>query len=915
MASDNDDLLIDDFLDDDEPVRPQNDDFLDEDDDDLDDVKPKKAAKKKPKKPKKTKASKPKKPKDGTAKFWLMPIIASWLLIAASIATIEFGTVLVLKNQAMINYGELIGKNINSRLRTASRNIQSSVDSIAKDPEISRAFAEYNSVQQTSLESSVRNNGNSTDSSSDLIFKRLKDKQTSLSYAFNNIESIQLIPWSLGGTAALKRSGFTFRNNTELSMLTSAAKNGSASPEIYKHDKTLLVSFVSPIVVEDNTIGFVFLTLKDSFVTNIIGDQNIISMAGVEFVKDALSIKKGSISKDFTPISFTGPFAGSDLKVSINPSLAAELIEPVRYSYAILALSALIITIITVIGLRGSKRVLTSDIVKISHFTQSQVGIHETHRPDLDIGLFTSVIDEVERLGSTRSRSAVNPKNTSVSQPTDRHKSLDELTQTVALPEVDDGANEAPTVANQAVPEAVASGFAHPEIFRDYDIRGIADEQLTDANVTLIGKAIGSEAIKYGTKNIAVGRDGRVSSDRILNALSEGICSTGCSVIDVGQVPTPALYFATHSMNTNAGVMITASHNPAEYNGFKIVLGGKSFKGDDIQALLARIQKDDFESGSGQKGTMNVLQDYISEISSDIIIAKPLKVVIDAANGMAGSAATELLEQLDCEVVGLNCNIDGNFPNHAPDPTKPEHLQQLIASVASESADIGIAFDGDADRMVAVTPSGYIVPGDQLLMIFANDVVSRNPAADVVFDVKCSRNISQMISQYGGRPVMWKTGHSNIKAKMEETGALLGGEFTGHFFFKERWYGFDDGIYSALRLLELLTAEDSTIDERVSSLPTSFATAEMNISLASEDEKTSIIKQLEQALGGEAGELNTLDGIRLDYQNGWGLVRASNTSLSLSTRFEANSAEDLAQIQQTFKQALQNINGNLVIPF
>ncbi len=455
---------------------------------------------------------------------------------------------------------------------------------------------------------------------------------------------------------------------------------------------------------------------------------------------------------------------------------------------------------------------------------------------------------------------------------------------------------------------------APAEIFRAYDIRGVVGDNITPSLVTHLGRAIGSEARAQGQSSIVVGYDGRLSSPELANALVAGLVQTGLQVIQIGQVPTPVLYFATHQLGTGSGVMVTGSHNPAEYNGFKIMLNGDTLAGEAIQKLYKRIVVQDYTSGQGSSMEQDVSRDYTDAILNDIAVAAPLRVVVDAGNGVAGELAPMIIEELGCEVIPLYCDIDGNFPNHHPDPGKPENLQALKDAVIQEGADIGIAFDGDGDRLGVVTNEGKIIWPDRLLMLFAKDVVSRNPGADIIFDVKCTRRLNALISEYGGRPIMWKTGHSLIKAKMKETGALLAGEMSGHVFFKERWFGFDDAIYSASRLLEILGLDERPAEEIFAALPEDVSTPEINIPV-DEAAKFSLV----EALGNNGqfgdGNISNIDGVRVDYADGWGLCRASNTTPMLVLRFEASDDAALLRIQEIFKQQLLKVDDNLTIPF
>ncbi|MBU2712801.1 phosphomannomutase/phosphoglucomutase [Zooshikella harenae] len=452
-------------------------------------------------------------------------------------------------------------------------------------------------------------------------------------------------------------------------------------------------------------------------------------------------------------------------------------------------------------------------------------------------------------------------------------------------------------------------------IFRAYDIRGVVGDTLTYETAQLIGQAVGSEAQARGEKCVIVGADGRLSSPEISHKLIQGIISSGCDVINIGMVPTPVLYFATHIIDeSNSGVMVTGSHNPSNYNGFKTVLAGQTLANEDIQQLYQRIKDNNLQQGQGSLIEVDVLESYVERIRNDIALAKPLKVVVDCGNGVGGVIAPRLLEELGCNVIPLYCDVDGNFPNHHPDPGKPENLKDLIAKVKETNADLGLGFDGDADRVGVITNEGKLIYPDRLLMLFAKDVVSRNPGADIIFDVKCTRKLTGLISGYGGRPIMWKTGHSLIKAKMKETGALLAGEMSGHIFFKERWYGFDDGIYSAARLLEILSTETRNADQIFSAFPETISTPEINIQVTDEN-KFALVEQLAKKGNFGKGTITDIDGVRVDFPVGWGLVRASNTTPVLVLRFEADTEANLKKIMALFKKQLVAVDSNLDIPF
>lgn len=466
----------------------------------------------------------------------------------------------------------------------------------------------------------------------------------------------------------------------------------------------------------------------------------------------------------------------------------------------------------------------------------------------------------------------------------------------------------------------VMTSMAHaapklPEsIFRAYDIRGIFGDTLHAETAYWIGRAIGAQSLAQGEVNVSVGRDGRLSGPVLVERLIQGLADAGCHVSDVGLVPTPALYFAANVLAGKSGVMLTGSHNPSNYNGFKIVIAGDTLANEQIQALHTRLKTNDLSSGTGSITKVEILERYFTQIRDDIKLAKKLKVVVDCGNGAAGVIAPQLIEALGCEVIPLFCDVDGNFPNHHPDPGKPENLVDLIATVKKTNADLGLAFDGDGDRVGVVTNTGSIVYPDRLLMLFAKDVVERNPDAQIIFDVKCTRRLTPLIKSYGGRPLMWKTGHSLIKKKMKETGALLAGEMSGHIFIKERWYGFDDGIYSAARLLEILSKEKTCAEELFASFPNDISTPEINIDVTDES-KFSIIDALQSNAQWGDAELTTIDGVRVDYAHGWGLVRASNTTPVLVLRFEADNEAELQRIKDVFHAQLKRVAPDLQLPF
>lgn len=461
-----------------------------------------------------------------------------------------------------------------------------------------------------------------------------------------------------------------------------------------------------------------------------------------------------------------------------------------------------------------------------------------------------------------------------------------------------------------------------PDIFRAYDIRGIVTSSLGPEIVRALGCALGTQLLQAGERCILVGRDGRLSGPVLFCALTEGILATGCHVIDIGMAPTPVLYFATHHLSCSSGVMITGSHNPPDYNGLKIILKGEALFGEGIQILYQIMQTGNYIHAKvpGElKQYTGILQDYIQVLSQNITLhptQKPLKIVVDCGNGVAGLLAPHLYAALQCEIIPLYCEVDGLFPNHHPDPGRPENLVALQNTVLEHRADMGFAFDGDGDRLSVIDNQGDIIWGDRQLMIFAKDVLSRHPNATIIYDVKCTRHLHQHIQQWGGKPLMWKTGHSLIKAKMRETGALLAGEMSGHLFFKERWYGFDDALYAGARLLEIVSNHIAvqTVHELFLSIPDSINTPELHIAV-SESNKFQLIEKLKTLFTATEGLVHTIDGLRVDFPDGFGLIRASNTTPNLILRFEGETPAALKRIQEIFRQLLCTLDPTFTLPF
>ncbi|MFO7980366.1 MAG: phosphomannomutase/phosphoglucomutase [Candidatus Aminicenantes bacterium] len=450
-----------------------------------------------------------------------------------------------------------------------------------------------------------------------------------------------------------------------------------------------------------------------------------------------------------------------------------------------------------------------------------------------------------------------------------------------------------------------------PEIFRQYDIRGIVGEDLTPKTVNLLGKGIGTLFRRHKKTNVVVGRDCRLSSPSFFDHLTEGLQSTGCDVISLGTVPTPLLYFSIFRKNFHAGVMITGSHNPPEFNGFKIMLGKDTLYGDGITEIYELIKNKDFvKEKPGKKSELDISQEYEDFVVNNIKMKDKVKVVIDAGNGTGGPVAVPIFKRLGCEVIDLYCEMDGNFPNHHPDPTLPEALEDLISKVQTTQADLGISYDGDSDRIGVIDEKGNIIWGDKLMILLCRDILPSNPGAAVISEVKASQQLYDEIKKLGGRPIMWKTGHSLIKKKIKEENAILAGEMSGHIFFADRFFGYDDAIYSSARVAEIVSKSDKTLSEMLSDLPQTFSTPEIRI-YSSDKVKFKIVEEVKKDLS-KNHKVIDIDGVRALFPKGWGLVRASNTQGALVLRFEAQTQEDLEsiknEVEDTIEKAIRRIS-------
>lgn len=725
--------------------------------------------------------------------------------------------------------------------------------------------------------------------------RMLSTFHSSLRKALKNSVAVRIIP---EGQAALENNTLAPIRFAELDMINRAEKREPVNPEATKVENRWLVNAVAPIPADQTqeVVGTLFVTIStESIHGQLINNDR--DLGKIELLQKfergkpqvLSSSGLGAAGINYDIVVQEAPVPDSPWSIRLTPS--EHLVEETSVNPLPLLSALLVLLLISTIGL----------YVVLIRFKPLETVNTEEPSEEKDTEIETSL--NITRVSSSNT--------TSLNQDILDIDVADEDQDLLGLQESSSTAG----TKDKTVSVSHDSGDIPDTIFRSYDIRGIAGEELTPATVELIGQAIASEALDQGENAILVARDGRTHSPDISAYLIKGMLSTGCKVINLGLVPTPVLYYAVHeSGTTNSGVMVTGSHNPAQYNGFKIIIKNKALVDDDIQQLHSRMLRQHFLQGAGEETQENVVSDYIDQIFSDVALAGEMSVVIDAGNGATGEIAPMLFEELGCEVIRVNCEIDGTFPNHDPDPTIAENLQGLIQAVQESEADLGVAFDGDGDRIMVVTPKGEIIWPDRLLMLFAKDIVSRSPGADVIFDVKCTRELNGLITSYGGRPIMWKSGHSHMKSKMMESGAVLGGEFSGHIFIKDRWYGFDDGMYAAARLIEIMSLRDQDLDSIFENFPALPASPELKISVA-EDKKFGIIRSLMEKGDFQKGKLTTIDGLRVDFEYGWGLIRASNTSPALTARFEGESEEKLNLIKQLFKEQLLKIDSDLQIPY
>jgi phosphomannomutase/phosphoglucomutase len=785
--------------------------------------------------------------------------------------------------------------------------------------EIHRVFSRLKDRVQSAAHSPLALSAIASKSDSDIALV----EKAMLDY-FPEVVSLRIIPIGDMGTADFSEGNQGLRNHIEVDLVRRAGEGEETQPEAYNFEDQWLTSIAAKVTHPriDNRWAVFIITLDNKQIAKQLeqldGDSGKVALEQLYTApggRDHVDVIAASGNAATGPYTRYEDIPDTSWRVAFSPSsvlLNKLYIDPVPL-YTVLAVLVLAAFVCLSIVLMMFPKTLETEVNKVISAADQKSPL------TLSVPELVTIAKQLRRatLRALRQTSSgysdipvplvetIDAPASGIANPLFQSKKL--LNEEVL--ELDLPAAEA------VEPRSPRRARGFPEhIFRAYDIRGDAQTELTDDLVAKIGLAVGSIAGEMGEQALIVGCDGRTSTPRIKSTLVRSLMESGRDVIDIGLVPTPLLYYATRHLKCRSGIMITGSHNPADQNGLKIVLNQQTIAAGGIAQICERVAAGNFSSGNGRMVREDIVPAYMDEVLQDIAIAVPLKIVIDAGNGATSELAPRLFEELGCEVERLYCQIDGRFPGHPPDTSNEANLADLVQKVVEVEADFGVAFDGDGDRLAVVTSSGKIVRSDVLLMLYAQDVVSRNPGADVVFDVKCSRHLSRLISRHGGRPVLWKTGHAFMKEKMKETGALLGGEFSGHMFFGERWFGFDDGMYAAGRLAEILSTHGESLDESIAKFPVTINTPEIIIPVA-DDYKFELVQKIINNADFTSGKVNTMDGIRVDFSNGWGLVRASNTGPALTARFEADTQENLEIIQDEFRAQIALIDPEIELRF
>jgi phosphomannomutase/phosphoglucomutase len=709
-------------------------------------------------------------------------------------------------------------------------------------------------------------------------------------------------------SATIEADGALPFTYTAMDMVNRAEQGKQVYAEAVKVDNRWILSMVQPVNSDRATVGTLFVYLD---VIALVGDLHLDTSMGQITLKQHFGQSDPSIlfqagTPGVSGTAITRQLDSPAWEVEHVPSdkqTKFTLIQPMTFWLPLMVFFPISLLGALVSVWLFSSRIETDSLTLVNQIRFAFKGKHSLS-DKLELSGFADIdqnLAKMQREFATATATASRPV-----QPTGvTHEEMVDI-------EMFDRNEDPETTESTNAPEI--DPLELHAIFRAYDIRGIVNETLTPESIYRVGQAIATTIIAQGESTVLVGADGRISSPAVSESLIQGLLDSGLEVTNLGMVPTPAVYFAIQSLGISSAVMVTASHNPPEYNGFKIIVAGQTLAAEEIQQIHQNYIDEGFEAGEGTLRKVDVIGDYVDSICADIVIAQPLNVVIDCGNGVAGAIAPDLFADLGCEVTPIYCDVDGNFPHHDPDPSDPSNLEDLMLAVTSNSADLGIAFDGDGDRLVVITNAGNIIWPDRLLMLFAKDILSRNPGADVVYDIKCSRNLNAVISSLGGRPIVCRSGHSYLKAKVTETGALLGGEMSGHVCFKERWNGSDDGLYAAARLLEIVGAQTKNLEELFDTFPKCESTAEIKVPISDQD-KFAFMDSLSQKGQFGDGNINDLDGIRVDYADGWGLIRASNTTPNLTLRFEADDHHGLQRIKSIFMEQMLSVDDTLEIEF
>ena len=726
----------------------------------------------------------------------------------------------------------------------------------------------------------------------------LSDTKRTITRQLKNVEAVHIFA---RGEAQLDAKRFPPIRFSELALIRGVERGEPSRVEAVKVDDRWLLHIVVPIqaVEAEEVEGVVWISTSIEGVKPVLLSGNeglgeVFLYQNFSKLSRPLVTKVGGATLPNTAVS---GFEDSQWEVQFVASDGLSALTHINTSFVYSIMLAI------VAALAGALAALGYFVGNRSDVASSRLSMQDTIRTGAGASISTDGLTDPMY-------QAQNAFEVEIADEDESLLGLDDDEQSSEL--ADEGLSLDDDVFDMDGGETAEGGFPD-EVFRAYDIRGVAEEQIDKEFALALGKALGSELLEQRENTLVVARDARTHSPQLTEWLVRGILSTGCNVLNIGTVPTPLMYFVVETMDeVSSGVMVTASHNAAKYNGFKMVINGVSRSGEDIKGLRRRMNAKRFIDGHGQEHHHDIVPTYIETIFSDVALAGEVSLVIDAGNGVAGKVAPKLFEELGCRVTPLYCDLDGTFPNHDPDPSVEANLQDLIAKVRDDDADLGIALDGDGDRLTVVSKTGKIYWADRLLMLFATDIISRTPGADVVFDVKSTRHLNTCIANAGGRPVMWKTGHSYMKQKMIETGAVVGAEYSGHIFIKDRWFGFDDGMYAAARLLEILSLQGEDIDETFAPYPESLSTPEIRVPI-DEAKKFEIIESLKENGDFGEGRLTLLDGLRADYSYGWGLVRASNTGAELTLRFEADDEASLHKLKSIFVKELRLVDSTIQV--